>query len=375
VIKPLYGVPEAGNHWFNTYHSHHIKKLQMNQSTYDPCLLYTGNTGFGIIGIQTDDTLILANTAFAIDEDKELKKAQFLSKEREQLTQSNPVKFNGGNITLEKDNSVVLTQERQCKNLRLVTTYTTDLASARGAIRKAVTPKDQYVAQRARGAYIATVSQPEAAFDLSFAAQVINPKEEHAKQLNKRLQWQIDNPTRGLRFVQLDIQSLKLMVFTDASFANNQDLSSQIGFVIVLSDGNKANILHWSSIKCKRVTRSVLASELYAMAHGFDAGAAMKSTIEAMLQIQLPLILCTDSKSLYDCLVKLGTTQEKRLMVDLMCLRQSYERREIAEVRWIDGNNNPADAMTKSKPCSALKELIDTNTINIEATEWVERVE
>ena len=110
------------------------------------------------------------------------------------------------------------------------------------------------------------------------------------------------------------------------------------------------------------------------MAHGFDAGAAIKSTIEAILQIRLPLILCTDSKSLYDCLVKLGTTQEKRLMVDLMCLRQSYERREITEVRWIDGNNNPADAMTKSKPCPALKDLIDTNTINIQATEWVERV-
>ena len=28
---------------------------------------------------------------------------------------------------------------------------------------------DQYIAQRARGAYIATVCQPEAAFDLSFA--------------------------------------------------------------------------------------------------------------------------------------------------------------------------------------------------------------
>jgi hypothetical protein len=56
------------------------------------------------------------------------------------------------------------------------------------------------------------------------------------------------------------------------------------------------------------------------MAHGFDTGAAIKSTIEAILRIQLPLILYTDSKSLYDCLVKLGTTQEKRLMVDLMCL-------------------------------------------------------
>ena len=58
-----------------------------------------------------------------------------------------------------------------------------------------------------------------------------------------------------------------------------------------------------------------------------------------------------------------------------MCLRQSYERREITEVRWIDGNTNPADAMTKSKACSALKELIDTNTINIKATEWVREQE
>ena len=118
------------------------------------------------------------------------------------------------------------------------------------------------------------------------------------------------------------------MIFTDSSFTNNYDLSSQIGFVITLVDkDNKANILHWSSIKCKRVTRSVLASELYGMAHGFDTGAAIKATIEKILQLErLPLILCTDSKSLYNCLVKLGTTQEKRLTVDLMCLRQSYER-------------------------------------------------
>jgi hypothetical protein len=147
--------------------------------------------------------------------------------------------------------------------------------------------KDQYVAQRARGAYIATVCQPESAYDLSFAAQVIDPQEENIKQLNKRIQWQIDNAIRGLTFVPLDLNFLSLLVFTDASFANNRDLSSQIGFVIVLTDRNQdANIIHWSSIKCKRVTRSILASELYALAHGFDIGAAIKSTIQKILQLE-----------------------------------------------------------------------------------------
>jgi hypothetical protein len=111
------------------------------------------------------------------------------------------------------------------------------------------------------------------------------------------------------------------------------------------------------------------------MAHGFDIGACAKATVQRILQIELPLILCTDSKSLYDCLVKLGTTQEKRLMIDILCLRQSYERREIAEVKWISGTSNPADALTKSKTSTALKQLIDTNTVQLETVEWVERTE
>ena len=132
--------------------------------------------------------------------------------------------------------------------------------------------------------------------------------------------------------------------------------------------------MHWSSTKCKWVTRSVLASELYGVAHGFDVGAAIKGAIENIMKIKnLLLVLCTDSKSLYECLVKLGTTQEKRLMIDIMCLRQSYERREIAEVLWINGDDNPANAMTKARPCQALRNLVDTNRIDLRATSWVER--
>jgi hypothetical protein len=71
--------------------------------------------------------------------------------------------------------------------------------------------------------------------------------------------------------------------------------------------------------------------------------------IVRQLDIPLPLIIiCTDSYSLYECLVKLRTIKEKRLMIDIIALRQSYERRELTEVQWINRQDNPADVMTKA---------------------------
>jgi hypothetical protein len=171
----------------------------------------------------------------------------------------------------------------------------------------------------------------------------------------------------------------------DGSFANNQDLSSQIGFIIVLGNEEEkngsfvlnGNIVGYSSTKCKRVTRAVLASELYSMVAGTDMAISL-STTYAMICSQLgidnfPVVACTDSFSLYECLVKLGTTKEKRLMIDIMALRQSYERRELAEIRWIEGDSNPADAMTKSKPNKCLEQLVSHNQLDIKVKGWVDR--
>jgi hypothetical protein len=109
-----------------------------------------------------------------------------MAKPRKQLTKQTPIKFNRGLITQE-GNSIKLTQEHQARNLKLISTKPTDLTSSRRETRKAVNIKDQYVAQCTRGAYIATVYQPESSFDLSIAAQVTDIKETDAKQLNKHI--------------------------------------------------------------------------------------------------------------------------------------------------------------------------------------------
>jgi hypothetical protein len=376
VRKPLYGIPEAGNHWFQTYYKHHEEQLGMKPSPYDPCLLHCNKPefGYGVVGLQTDDTLILANKSFAEREEKKIHDASFTCKPRQIMTPSTSLKFNGAIIS-EDGQGITLTQERTLKLIKLIKNHNADSVSSRGKVRRNMTPKEQYISQRALGAYVATMSQPEAAFDLSFAAQMTDPGKADIDLLNKRLQWQSENTTRGLRFVKVDMETAKLMVFADASFAGNRDLSSQMGYVIVIVDtGNNANVLHWSSTKCKRVTRSVLAAELYALVNAFDSASVIRDTLTQILRLkkQLPLVVCTDSKSLYDCLVKLGSTQEKRLMIDLMCLRQAFERKEINEVKWIDGSTNPADAMTKAKPCAALKNLIDMNKLQLRVEGWTE---
>lgn len=274
---------------------------------------------------------------------------------------------------MEKD-GITLRQKHQSDKMHLV-----EVASP--------SMKDQYTAQRARGAYIASVCQPEASFDLAAAAQHKEPTADDAKALNKRLEWQMANADRGLHSVPLDLSTVKLYTFVDASFANNSDYSSQIGFIIVLANEDAVsgmftiigNIIHWSSIKCKRVTKSVLASEILAMSHGIDHTIALTTTLnKVMKQLGLkdiPNVICTDSYSLYECLVKMGTTKEKRLMIDIMAARESYEKGEISEIRWIAGGSNPADAMTKGKPNNALEKLITNNKLTVQVQGWVERKE
>jgi hypothetical protein len=212
---------------------------------------------------------------------------------------------------------------------------------------------------------------------LSIAAQHQNPTESDIAALNKRIDWQMKNMDRGIKYIPLDLATAKLFVFVDGSFANNKDLSSQIGHEIILANeaaGDeefeiKGNLIHYSSTKSKRVIRSVLASEIYGMIGGVDMAIAINTTIKIITDelrfTAIPTVVYTDSYSLYECLVKLGTTKEKRLMIDIMAIRQSYERRELQEIRWINGQDNPADAMTKSNPNKALEKFLDTNRLKV----------
>jgi hypothetical protein len=201
----------------------------MTVSSYDPCLLITqeGENPFGITGLQTDDTLSIVTPSFSAQEEQMLQEAQFKAKPKTVLLYNTPLEFNGARISY-KGNVIYVRPKGQPELLRTI-----DLKSLDAAQR--------YVEQRARGAYIASVCQPEAAFDLSVAAQTTEPLKDKIQALNVQIQWQINNPTQGLSYVPLDLSRAKLLIFTDRSFANNKDLSSQLGFLIVLANEDRTS--------------------------------------------------------------------------------------------------------------------------------------
>lgn len=107
------------------------------------------------------------------------------------------------------------------------------------------------------------------------------------------------------------------------------------------------------------------------MAHGFNIRVIIKITLRKMLGSAVLLILYTDSKSLYNYLIKFGITQKKQLMVDMMSLCQSYKRWEITKIRWIYRRYNLMNSIIKAKLSSALKILINTNCIDISIIKWL----
>lgn len=70
-----------------------------------------------------------------------------------------------------------------------------------------------------RGAYIAAVARPDLTFGFAVSSQVVSPNAESIKFLNNVIRTSEDTVDLSLQFVPSDHISVKLAVFSNASFA------------------------------------------------------------------------------------------------------------------------------------------------------------
>ena len=182
-----------------------------------------------------------------------------------------------------------------------------------------------------------------------------------------------DTIDQGLDFVALDLKTVRLVLMTDASFANAEGMKSQLGYLILMVDAaGNCNIVHYGSNRCKRVVRSVMAAEVQALVLGFDFSFVVKDLIEELLGREIKLEAMVDSKTVFDVIARDSQTAERRLQIDVLALRQSYNCGELDRLGWIPGEKNGADPLTKYAlaKTTALYMMMKYNYFGIEPQGW-----
>ena len=155
-----------------------------------------------------------------------------------------------------------------------------------------------------------------------------------------------------------NIENVKLLVFSDASFKSLPGGASQGGFVIFLSDdeGNPSPI-HWQSRKIKRIVKSTLSAECLALQEASECAFYLKTILSEMLGISsedIQIICFTDNKSLVESLHSTKTLEEKRLILDQAILKDMMQKGEIKSVQWLEKQKQLADPLTKATASSVI---------------------
>lgn len=177
-----------------------------------------------------------------------------------------------------------------------------------------------------------------------------------------------------IRIPKLDRSTLRIVGYSDASFSNNRDLSSQLGYVVFLTDRtNTAVPIVFKSYKSKRITKSPMSSEVIAFADMFDAAVALKTEIEWILGQHIPVQLLTDSKCLFDIISKGTRTSEKRTMIDVAAAREGFTDKVISDIGLVRGACNIADGFTKSMTRAHLQNVMNTSILDIKCEQWIIR--
>jgi hypothetical protein len=150
------------------------------------------------------------------------------------------------------------------------------------------------------------------------------------------------------------------------------DKSSQLGFVVLLADASgKCAILQFKSQKSRRVVRYSTAGETLAFAEAFDASFILRHDLSKILNRHIPLLMLTDSESLFKTLTKARYTTERRLLVDIAAARQAYHAKDISNIGLIASRYNAADGLTKIGSNPALYKILTTATIEHPIEQWV----
>lgn len=170
----------------------------------------------GAACLQTNDTLNIG-TRWFLEVEKELGK-YLVRKTIIELLNDDSLEFNGANVHI-------------CHSIySIIQQFTISKLQPLSEIDN--TNTSEFISQRARGAYIASTNKADLIASFAVLKNYKNPTVIDVNKLNKLIQRAKENKVK-FNFCTLDLQYIRISVFMDSSFAQNLDLSSQLGFLVL----------------------------------------------------------------------------------------------------------------------------------------------
>ena len=368
IVKAIYGFFHAPKRWFESL-SRFLLQDGWSVHDLDQCLFKwidgSGTIG-GYLGLHVDDVITGGSGDYYLQKMKGLRErypfgSWVLAKEETAV-------YCDCELSQEPSGRLFLRQERFSLSVDEISIP----KERQSHIHDLITDEERRELRRGLGALswratqsapwlLATVSHPQGAVTQGTVAELLSAKK--LVRLNRRY------CHSGLTF-EPQLLNPVVVTFTDASWASRTDGSSQGGQITVLMEHSaieggqgKFSVLAWSSRRLKRVARSSTSAEAQMVGNGLDFHEFVKLAYLNMSQThkmdlrradeyscQFESFLVSDSKNVYDALVKVETSglhmEEKRTAVELLGIKERLGQARVT-IRWVDGDQELADSLTK----------------------------
>ena len=337
--KGAYGLID-GSRMFYLEFKEKLEKLGMKTLSGDPAFftLHKHDKLIGLVCVHVDDLFMAGNEAF-----KEIIKTQLMKEFKFSKVEMKKFKYLGCQIEQLDNGDIALNQNEYIQNLP-------EVVLPPGRKTEKVNETERQTIRKVVGEllWVSLMTRPDLSFDVNqLSVNISNATLQDLKDA-KRLIEKAKTNTVTLNFTQVGpSKDLKIRLFTDASF-NNQDgkLRSTEGRVLLLENRKtrKSNLFSWKTKKIARICRSVKAAETRSLEDGLDEAVHFARMVAEIYNgkvdlkhpEQIQVETKYDNKELWENLNNTRPCEEKLLRNSIALIKEMLERGEVSTVDWVD---------------------------------------
>ena len=369
--KAAYGILDGGRLFYLRLEEV-LSNLGMHKAHADGAMFSYVKSGklHGLIASHVDDLFIAGDKVFRENVESKLADIFKFSK-----VECNSFKYCG--CTISKTNAgIIVDQQEYVENLEPI-----DVDVATEDLDRSLSQAEIKMLRGRIGEvlWISLITRPDLSFDVNrLSSEISTATLKTILDMNKLIV-KAKSREASLKFSKLgDVKDLKVKVFTDASF-NNQDcqVRSTAGKIVLIenSKSGKVNVISWKTKKIQRVCRSVKAAETRALDDGLDEAVNVArivkeiytGTIDLKCPDQLPVVAMTDSKSVWENVYNSRQCEEKILRNTIAAIKELVENGMVEAVNWVPTDKQLADCLTKKGSQSKADWLLNvmfSNSLN-----------